>query len=153
MTAVELIAAARALGADFVLKPDGGVTVKLGARLPPDVVIALKGAKPQIAEALRRERTRIDRWIELRIIGWNSGQCFACRRSFAYGAKWVELVNENNRCRFHTACLPLWQLEQEMAARRALGLTQVHHLYTGTSLTEARRRCHASSMRSRPMSR
>jgi hypothetical protein len=125
VTAAELITAARALGADFVLKPDGkGVTVKLGVRLPPDVVIALKGAKPQIAEALRRERTRIDRWIESRIIGWDPGQCFACRRPFAYGAQWTELVNENARCRFHAVCLPLWRLEQELAARCALGLSR-----------------------------
>jgi gamma-glutamylcysteine synthetase len=39
-----------------------------------------------------------------------------------FGAKWVELVNDNDRARFHADCAPAWKLQQEAAARRALGL-------------------------------
>jgi hypothetical protein len=38
------------------------------------------------------------------------------------GQKWVELVCNNNRARFHSDCGPVWRAEQEVAARRALGL-------------------------------
>jgi hypothetical protein len=68
------------------------------------------------------DRTRIARWVASRIVTWASDSCFHCRRPIAYGAKWVELVNDNDRARFHSDCAPAWRAQQEDAARRAMGL-------------------------------
>jgi hypothetical protein len=69
------------------------------------------------------ERAQIARWVTSRIVTWASNNCFHCRRPIVFGAKWTELVGgDNDRARFHAECLPAWRLQQEAAARRALGL-------------------------------
>jgi hypothetical protein len=68
------------------------------------------------------DRARITRWVASRIICWPPDNCFHCRRPIVYGAKWVELVNDNDRARFHADCLPVWRAQQELAARHAMGL-------------------------------
>jgi hypothetical protein len=75
---------------------------------------------PHINEA--RARARIARWVAWRIITWPPDNCLHSRRPIVFGAKWVELVNDDDRCRFHAECLPAWRLQQETAACRALGL-------------------------------
>jgi hypothetical protein len=68
------------------------------------------------------ERTRIVRWVTAQIVNYPPDRCLCCRRPIVYGAKWVELVNDNARARFHFDCEPPWRAEQEVAARRAMGL-------------------------------
>jgi hypothetical protein len=48
--------------------------------------------------------------------------CFHCKRPIIFVAKWTELVNDNERARFHSDCAPAWRAEQESLARRAMGL-------------------------------
>jgi hypothetical protein len=69
------------------------------------------------------ERTLINRWIANTIVDWPSSHCFGCRKPIVVGQKWLELVCDDNRARFHSDCEPVWRAEQEVAARRALGLT------------------------------
>jgi hypothetical protein len=66
------------------------------------------------------ERVLINRWVAWRIINWPSLNCFGCKRPIIVGEKWVELVRNDNRARFHSDCEPVWRAEQEVAARRAL---------------------------------
>jgi hypothetical protein len=82
-----------------------------------------KPKAPPIAEALTPiERVLIARWVAARIVSYPPDRCLCCRRPIVYGAKWVELVNDNERARFHFDCAPAWRAQQEVAARRALGL-------------------------------
>jgi hypothetical protein len=66
------------------------------------------------------ERTLINRWVAHQIVDWPSSHCFGCRKPIIVGQKWLELVNDNNRARFHCDCEPVWRAEQEVAARRTL---------------------------------
>jgi hypothetical protein len=68
------------------------------------------------------DQARIARWVAAQIISWAPDNCFCCRRPIVFGAKWTELVNDNDRARFHSDCAPTWRAQQELAARRALGL-------------------------------
>jgi hypothetical protein len=68
------------------------------------------------------DRARIVRWVASRVISWPPHNCFCCRRPIAYGAKWIELVEDNNRARFHFDCEPVWRAEQEATALKALGI-------------------------------
>jgi hypothetical protein len=70
------------------------------------------------------ERARIARWVAAQIINYPPDRCLCCRRPIIFGAKWVELVNDNERARFHSDCAPAWRAEQEKRARKALGLTE-----------------------------
>jgi hypothetical protein len=38
--------------------------------------------------------------------------------------RWIELVNDDTRARFHFDCAPMWRAQQEVAARKAMGLNQ-----------------------------
>ena len=69
-----------------------------------------------------RVRARIARWVTARIVNYPPDKCLHCRKPIIYGAKWVELVSDNERARFHLDCLPVWRTQQEVAARRAMGL-------------------------------
>jgi hypothetical protein len=68
------------------------------------------------------DRTRIARWVAAQIVSYPPDRCLRCRRPIAFGAKWVELVNDNARARFHVSCELAWREQQQMFARRALGL-------------------------------
>ena len=68
----------------------------------------------------RAERVMIDRWVANQIVDWPSSHCFGCRKAIVAGQKWLELVSDNNRARFHCECEPAWRAEQEVAARRSL---------------------------------
>jgi hypothetical protein len=56
------------------------------------------------------------------IVSWAPDNYFCCRRPIIFGANWVELVNDNERARFHFDCAPVWRTQQEIAARQAMGL-------------------------------
>jgi hypothetical protein len=77
---------------------------------------------PAVEPLTAMDRARIARWVAAQIVTWPTDRCLGCRRPIVYGAKWVELVNENDRARFHADCLPAWRAQQELAARRAMGL-------------------------------
>ena len=92
--------------------------------LKPAAALALAPAPtPIVAEALTLiERNQIVRWVAAQIITWPPDNCLHCRRPIIYGAKWVEAVSDNGRARFHADCRPEWLAQQEVRARRALGL-------------------------------
>jgi hypothetical protein len=92
--------------------------LKAAATLAPTSTPIAPAAEPLTAA----DRARIARWVASRIICWPPDNCFHCRRPIVYGAKWVELVNDNDRARFHADCAPVWRAQQEVAARRAMGL-------------------------------
>ena len=72
----------------------------------------------------KAERARIARWVAAQIVNYPPDRCLRCRRPIVYGAKWLELVNDNERARFHFDCAPVWRAQQEVAARQAMGLDQ-----------------------------
>jgi hypothetical protein len=95
------------------------------ALAPTSTPIAVMPSPPPIpaAEPLSAaDRARIARWVALRIVTWAPDNCFHCRRPIVFGAKWVELVNDNERARFHFDCEPAWRAQQVALARRAMGL-------------------------------
>ena len=80
---------------------------------------------PLITEAQAKvERARIARWVAAQIVNYPPDRCLRCRRPIVYRAKWVELVNDNDRARFHFDCAPVWRAQQEKLARKAMGLTE-----------------------------
>ena len=68
----------------------------------------------------RAERVLISRWIQHQIVDWPSSHCFGCRKPIVVGQKWLELVSDNNRARFHCDCEPVWRAERETFARKTL---------------------------------
>jgi hypothetical protein len=86
------------------------------APMPPPSPIS--AAEPLTAA----DRARIARWVAAQIVNRPPDNCFHCKRPIVYGAKWTELVNYNDRARFHSDCAPAWRAQQEVAARRAMGL-------------------------------
>jgi hypothetical protein len=65
----------------------------------------------------------IDRWILAQIAEWPQGACFGCRKPILPGQKWVDLVRDNCRARFHRDCEPAWRAALEPIARRTLGIS------------------------------
>jgi hypothetical protein len=81
-------------------------------------------AVPAANETLTRaQQARINKWVAAQIVSYPPDRCLRCRRPVAFGAKWVELVNDNAWARFHAVCEPVWRAEQEEPARRALGIS------------------------------
>jgi hypothetical protein len=97
-------------------KPEGGRLWKRRGAPPAPIVEA-----PVTAEA-PAQRTLIARWVAAQIVSYPPDRCLRCRRPIAFGAKWVELVNDNDRARFHFDCAPAWRAQLELAARQAIGL-------------------------------
>jgi hypothetical protein len=62
--------------------------------------------------------------VAAQIVNRPPDNCFHCRRPIVYGAKWIELVNDNTRARFHFDCAPVWRAQQESSARRAMGMKE-----------------------------
>jgi hypothetical protein len=99
-------------------KPEGGRLWKRRGAPPAPIAEA-----PVTAEVLTpAQRTLIARWVAAQIVSYPPDRCLRCRRPIAFGAKWVELVNDNARARFHVSCELAWREQQQMFARRALGL-------------------------------
>jgi hypothetical protein len=83
---------------------------------------AVTAPSPAPARVQPLDRGRIARWVAAQIIAYPPDRCLGCRRPIVFGAKWVELVNDNERARFHSGCAPVWRAQQETAARKAMGL-------------------------------
>ena len=98
---------------------DGSADERLSAReplnAPAPLILGVDEARVRI------ERARIARWVAAQIVSYPPDRCLCCRRPIVFGAKWVELVNDDTRARFHFDCAPVWRAQQEMLARRALG--------------------------------
>jgi hypothetical protein len=91
--------------------------------LTTPIMLAPLPLQPPAAPLLTAiDRARIAKWMAAQIVNYPPDRCLCCRRPIVYGAKWVELVNDNNRARFHFECAPAWRTRQEALARRALGL-------------------------------
>ena len=90
---------------------------------PAPVVLAPMAPAPVPLINEAQARTRIARWVIAQVVNYAPDRCLCCHRPITYGAKWIELVNDNARARFHADCAPAWRVQQEAAARRALGLT------------------------------
>jgi hypothetical protein len=66
---------------------------------------------------------RIDWWIRSRLTDWRGGTCWVCRKNFRPGEKTTAIANcDGAETRFHQPCYSKWRTEQEVAARKALGL-------------------------------
>jgi hypothetical protein len=72
----------------------------------------------------RMDKARVAKWVAAQIVNYPLDRCLCCRRPIVFGAKWVELVDDNARARFHSDCAPLWRTQQERLARKAMGLSQ-----------------------------
>jgi hypothetical protein len=48
----------------------------------------------------RVEKTHIARGVTAQIVSWPPDNCFYYRRPIVFGARWVELVNDNERLAF-----------------------------------------------------
>jgi hypothetical protein len=123
MTAAEILAKAQARGVEVGLTPVGdGLRIWSDGDPPADLVELLKCAKPQIVAALKAERGRINHWIANQVIDWPPTSCLNCRKPIIASQRWVEVASGEAVARFHQDCHGDWRAQQEVAARRALGL-------------------------------
>jgi hypothetical protein len=106
------------------------------------VFIAPKPARAPIAPINEAralvERMRVTKWVAAQIVSYPPDRCLCCRKPIVFGAKWVELVNDDDRARFHADCLPAWRAQQELAARRAMGLDRNRHAQQDPGVVGAR---------------
>ena len=72
-------------------------------------------------ESVQLDQARIDKWIRDRLIDWRDS-CWWCRKPIIVGQKWTFVGNGEVGARFHEPCHAQWLTEQEIAARKALGL-------------------------------
>jgi hypothetical protein len=91
---------------------------------PPDLVDLLRSAKPQIVAAFKAERGRINHWIAHQIIDWPPTSCLNCRKPIIPGQRWTAVSSGEATARFHEVCHSEWLGQQEIAARKAMGLNQ-----------------------------
>jgi hypothetical protein len=125
MTAAEILAKAQARGVEVGLTPAGdGLRIWSEGDPQADLVELLKCAKPQIIEALRRERARINFWIAARITNTPRNFCLNCRKPILPGQRVVPVASGGALAHFHEPCHGAWLVEQEGLARKAMGLAQ-----------------------------
>ena len=123
MTAAEILAEAAARGFQVSLNSTGdGLILWPGDDPPTDLVDLIRSAKPQIVAVLQAERGRINHWIADRLIDWPPNSCLHCRKPIIVGQLWTVVSNGEVTARFHEPCHAEWLAQQEVAARRALGL-------------------------------
>jgi hypothetical protein len=68
------------------------------------------------------DQARVAKWIADRLIDWPSTSCLHCRKPIIAGQPWIPVSNGEVTARFHQDCHSEWLEQQEVAARRALGL-------------------------------
>jgi hypothetical protein len=83
-------------------------------------LIAVAQNQPR-TELIRLDQARIDKWIRDRLVDWRDS-CLRCRKPIVVGQKWTFVGNGEVGARFHEPCHAQWLTEQEIAARKALGL-------------------------------
>jgi hypothetical protein len=126
MTAAEIVAEALARGFWVELNPARDGLIIWPDDPPPDLVNLLKRAKPQIVEALRRERARINHWIANQIINGPRNSCLNCRKPIVFGQRWIAVASGEASAHFHEPCHAEWLAKQETAARKAMGLAAIN---------------------------
>jgi hypothetical protein len=67
-------------------------------------------------------QARVAKWIRDRLIDWPSTSCLYCRKPIIVGQLWAVVSNGEVTARFHQNCHSEWLEQQEVAARRVLGL-------------------------------
>jgi hypothetical protein len=123
MTADEILAEAATRGFRVTLNSTGdGLILWPGDDPPADVVNLVRGAKPQIVAHLQTERGRINHWIADQLIDWPPSHCLHCRKPIVVGQTWTAVANGLVEARFHEDCHGAWLEQQEVAARKAIGL-------------------------------
>ena len=123
MTAAEILAEAAARGFRVTLNSTGdGLILWPGDDPPADLVNLIRGAKPDIVAHLQTERRRINHWIADKLIDWPPSHCLGCRKPVIVGQLWTTVSNGEVSARFHQKCHGDWLAQQEVAARRAMGL-------------------------------
>jgi hypothetical protein len=123
MTPAEILAEAAARGFRVSLNSTGdGLILWPGDDPPADLVNLIRGAKPGIVAHLQTERRRINHWIANQIIDWPPTSCLHCRKAIIPGQQWIDVASGEALARFHKDCHGEWLEQQEVAARRALGL-------------------------------
>ena len=123
MTPAAILAETAAQGFRVGLNRTGdGLILWPGDDPPADLVNLIRGAKPQIIAVLHAERRRINRWVANQLINWPPTSCLHCRRPIVPGQLWSDVSNGEVTARFHKDCHGAWLAQQEIAARRALGL-------------------------------
>jgi hypothetical protein len=73
------------------------------------------------AERTLRNQARINKWIRDRLVDWRDN-CWRCRKPIVPGHLWTVVSNGEVTARFHDPCHAEWRVQQEMLARKALGL-------------------------------
>jgi hypothetical protein len=124
MTAAEILAQAAAMGFQVTLNPTRDALIVWPDDPPPDLVDLLRSAKPQIVAAFKAERGRINHWIAHQIIDWPPTSCLNCRKPIIPGQRWTAVSSGEATARFHEVCHSEWLGQQEIAARKAMGLNQ-----------------------------
>ena len=66
----------------------------------PKGVVALAPTSTPPEPLTAADRARIAKWVAAQIVSYRPDRCLRCRRPIVYGAKWVELVNDNDRSSF-----------------------------------------------------
>jgi hypothetical protein len=122
MTPAEIIAEAASRGFQVSLNPSGDGLILWPDDPPPDLVDLIRSAKPQIVAVLQAERGRVNHWIADHLIDWPPEYCLNCRRPIIVGQLWAVVSNGEVTARFHEPCHGEWLAQQEVAARRVLGL-------------------------------
>jgi hypothetical protein len=124
MTPAEILAEAATRGFRVSLNSTGdGLILWPGDDPPSDLVKLLKAHKPDIVARLQAERGRINHWIADKIISWPPTHCLHCRKPIVPGQIWTAVTNGDATARFHQTCHGDWLAQQEVAARKAIGLT------------------------------
>jgi hypothetical protein len=123
MTAAEILNEVAARGFRVGLNSTGeGLILWPGHDPPADLVNLIRGAKPEIVAHLQTECRRINHWIANQIIDWPLSSCLHCRKAIIPGQQWVDVASGDVTARFHEPCHPQWLAQQEVAARKAIGL-------------------------------
>ena len=123
MNPADIIEKARQRGVSLTLNAAGtGLLLSADGDLPDEIVELAKAYKPDIVAHLQAERGRINHWIANQIIDWPPSSCLHCRKAIIPGQQWIDVASGDVTARFHGPCHPQWLEQQEIAARRALGL-------------------------------
>jgi hypothetical protein len=123
MTAEEILALAKTKGVGVAVTTSGDGLELLSAGDPPaDIVILLKDAKTEIISRLHMERRMINHWVAAHLIEWPREHCLGCRQPVVVGQEWIDVTNGEARARFHQKCHRVWLAEQEILARKTIGL-------------------------------
>jgi hypothetical protein len=124
MSPADIVGKARRCGVAVTLTAAGtGLSLWADGDPPEEVVELLKAHKPAIVAHLQAERGRINHWIADQLIDWPPSHCLHCRQPIAVGQRWTAVANGLVEARFHQGCHGKWLEQQEVAARKAMGLT------------------------------